>query len=362
MTTNIFSVLNEGKQALLTHQLAIEVTGNNIANVQTPGYTRQTVNLESNTPRFIGLGQVGTGVRVESIARNFDRFIFNQLLGEGSPMGSFSTRNNSFQRLELLFNETTGPSVGSEISQFFTAFQDLAANPSGLPERTTLVAQASSLAATFNTTGQAVFQEQQNLDQVVQDTVAEINSLLTGITALNLTIHQNETTASPANDLRDQRDILVKELSGLIDITLVDEQNNQVRLTLSDGTPLVLGNRSFSLSTRPNRDNQGFQDVLISDGAGGVKDITKIVAGGELRGLLDMRDREIPAIKDKFDRLAAGLIREVNQLHQAGFGLDGGTGINFFSPLAPTVRPSVQNTGTAVVTMTNASATTSSID
>jgi len=362
MTTNIFSVLNEGKLGLLSHQLAIEVTGNNIANVQTPGYTRQAVNLENNTPRQIGLGQLGTGVRVRSINRVFDKFLFSQILSENNPMGNFSVRKEAFERLEILFNETTGRSVNTEMGNFFSAFQDLSANPSGLPERTTVVATARSLVDTFNTIGKSIFQERLNLDVMVGDTVSQINSLINGITKLNRTIFQNEPLDTPANDLRDQRDRLVKDLSELLDITLVDEQNNQVRLTLSDGTPVVLGLTGFPFSTALNGNNQGFRDILISDGSGGTKNITSAITGGKLRGLLDMRDVEVPAVKDKFDRLAAGFVREVNRLHRAGIGLDGVSGRDFFAPLQPTVTPNVLNTGTAVVTMTNASPTTSSVD
>ena len=364
MGTNIFSVLNEGKLGLLSQQLAIEVTGNNIANVQTPGYTRQTVNLENNTPRQIGLGQLGTGVRVKSITRNFDRFLFSQTLSETTPMGSFQIRKEGFDRLELLFNETTGRSISTEMSNFFTSFEDLAANPSGLPERTTIQGNARSLASAFNTIGNALFQERQNLDLMVQDTVSEINSLLSGIAKLNRTIFQNENigTTSTANDLRDERDRMVKSLAEYLDVTLVDEQNNQVRLTLADGTPLVLGLKDFPLGTELNGDNNGFKDILISDGQNGTINITNQINGGKLRGLLDLRDVEVPGIQDHFDRLAASLVREVNRVHREGFGLDGGSGRDFFKPLQATVRPSVLNTGSAVVSVANASPTTASID
>lgn len=364
MTTSIFSIMTEGKRGLLAQQLAIEVTGNNIANVQTPGFTRQTVNLENSTPRQIGLGQLGTGVSVKSITRNFDRFVFAQTLTESTPMGNFKIRKEGFDRLELLFNETTGRSINTEMNNLFSSFEDLAANPTGLPERTTIQGNARSLSLAFNTIGNTIFQERQNLDLMVQDTVSEINSLLSGIAQLNRTIFQNENvgTTSTANDLRDERDRMLKDLSQFIDATLVDEQNNQVRLTLADGTPLVLGLTDFPLSTQLNGDNSGFKDILVSDGQNGTINITNQINGGKLRGLLDLRDREVPAIKDQFDRLAAGLVREFNRVHREGFGLDGGSGRDFFTTLQPTVRSSVMNTGSAVVSMTNASPTTASID
>lgn len=301
-------------------------------------------------------------MRVGSIGRNFDQFLFRQILSEGNPTGNFSVRKETFERMELLFNETVGRSVSSELDQFFNAFQDLSSNPSGLPERTSIVAQSQSLVASFNAIGEAIFREQQNLDVVVEDTVAQINSKLRESlnsikpsTPMSLEFHRQMTCVTSGM-------CWLKSYPELIDVTLVDENNGQVRLTLSDGKPLVLGLNDFPLSTQLNGDNLGFKDILISDGSGGTQNITTAVTGGELRGLLDMRDREIPQIKQRFDLLAAGLVREVNLQHRQGIGLDGSTGVDFFTNLAPTVRPRTTNTGSAVVTVTNASPTTSSVD
>jgi len=362
MSSNIFSILNTAKLGLLTQQLAIEVTGNNIANVETEGYSRQDVILVSNTPRSISQGQLGTGVRVSSIERVFDQFLFQQILSEGDPTGNFKVRKDVFEQLEILFNENQGRSLNSELSGLFSAFQDLATNPSGLPERAEVLSRAQSLAAVFNNLGDGLFSIQRNIDAIVSDEVAKINTLVNEIAKLNQAIFANSPGQFSANDLKDQRDRLIKELSEKIDITFVNESDGQVSLTLRNGTPLVLKNVTFNLSTGLNGNNKSFLDVFISNGAGGTINVTSAIQGGKLKGYLDMRDLEVPAIKEKLDRLAAGFVQEFNRVHQQGFGVDGSTGVNFFTPLSPTVFTNTLNTGSAQVSVLNASPTTVLVD
>ena len=362
MSSNIFSILNTAKLGLLTQQLALEVTGNNIANVETEGYSRQDVILESNTPRSISQGQLGTGVRVSGIERVFDQFLFQQILSEGDLTGNFNVREDVYEQLEVLFNENQGRSLNSELSELFAAFQDLSSNPTGLPERAEVVGRAQSLAAVFNNLGDGLFKIQRNIDAIVSDEVSKINSLTSEIAKLNQAIFANSPGQFSANDLKDQRDKLIKELSEKIDITLVKESDGQLSLTLGNGTPLVLKDLSFQLSTGLNGNNKSFLDTFISNNAGGTSNVTSAIQGGELKGYLDMRDLEVPAVKQKLDRLAAGFVQEFNRVHQQGFGVDGSTGVNFFTPLAPTVFTNTLNTGSAQVSVVNASPTTVSVD
>ena len=366
MTTNIFSALSSAKLGLLAQQLAIEVTGQNIANVETEGYSRQDVTFEANTPRhaikYGSMHQIGTGVRVAGIERAHDQFLFEQIMDEGDLSGSTEVKKDIFEQLEVLFNEGSGRSLNDALSSFFASVHDLATNARGLSERADLVSKAEHLASTFNQTGKQLFTIQRNIDATIETEVAQINSLTTQIGKLNESIHANEPASQyKANDLRDNRDRLVKELSKKIDIQLIEESDNQISLTLKDGTALVLKDRVFKLSTSLNGDNDSFKDVNIEYGSG-LKNITSTITGGELRGYLDMRDTEVESILDKMNILSASFIQEFNGIHKAGFGLDGSSGLDFFSPLDVTVDHDVDNTGTAVVSMTNASPTTVSVD
>ncbi len=362
MSTNIFSILNTAKVGLLAQQLAIEVTGQNIANVQTEGYSRQEVRFEPNTPRSIGVGQLGTGVRIESIKRSHNEFIFRQILGEGDRTGNFQVRKEVFDKLEILFNESTGRSLNATFSQFYSSLQDLATNPSGLAERSNLLAQGEALVSEFNNIGEQLFQMQRDIDLVLADEITEINTLVTQIQKLNDAIHANEPGKSTANDLRDSRDRLVKQLSEKLDITVVNQSDTQITITLQNGTPLLLGSTVFELSTGINGDNNSFLDIFINDGSGARINITSSIQNGKVRGNLDMRDTEIDQLKDKMNLLAAGFVTEFNRIHHQGFGLDGSTGVNFFAELTPTVLTNTQNTGGAIVTAANGDPTRISTD
>ena len=366
MTTNIFSTLSSAKLGLLAQQLAIEVTGQNVANVETEGYSRQDVSFEANTPRghikYGGLHQLGTGVRIASIERAHDQFLFTQIMDEGDLTGSTEVKKEIFEQLEVLFNEGSGRSLNDALSLFFSSIHDLATNARGLPERVDLISKAEHLASTFNQTGSQLFTIQRNIDATIETEVAEINTLTTQIGKLNESIHANEPTSQyKANDLRDNRDRLVKELSKKIDIQLVQESDNQISLTLKDGTALVLKDQVFDLSTSINANNESFNDVYIDIGST-TKNITSTIKGGELRGYLDMRDTKVESVLDKMNILSGSFIQEFNSIHREGFGIDGSSGLDFFTPLDVTVDHDADNTGTAVVSMTNASPTTVSVD
>ncbi|MBT5375300.1 MAG: flagellar hook-associated protein FlgK [Nitrospinaceae bacterium] len=362
MTSNTFSILNTAKLGLLSQQLAIEVTGQNISNVQTEGYSRQEVNFEATNPRSFSLGQIGTGVRVAGIERSHDEFLYSQILGEGDTLGRFKVKKDVFDQLEILLSESGGQSLNQTLSQFFNGVQDVSSNPTGFPERSNLVAEGQNLASVFNNLGESFFQIQQNLDATISVEVNRINSLTQEIAALNKSIHANEPTTFSANDLRDKRDQKVKDLSEIIDLNFVDESDGQISITLGDGTPLVLHSTAFELATSPNGNNKSFVDVLVLDGAGNSTNITSSITGGSIKGYLEMRDTEVENLSDKIDRLAAGFIQEFNKVHQQGFAIDGSTGNNFFNPSPATVLTNVNNTGSATLTATNGDPSNISVD
>jgi flagellar hook-associated protein 1 FlgK len=362
MTANIFSVLNTAKLGLQTNQTAIEVVGHNIANVQTEGFSRQEVTLEANRPRRVGLAFLGTGVRATSVTRNFDQFLFNQILSESSTLGNFDIRNTFFQRLETIVNESSGVSLNNAMSEFFLAFDDLASNPTNLGARTAVLSTAGTLASVFNQLGSSLHQQRVNLDGAISAEVTDINGMLDEIAELNRSIIQLENGNTPANDLLDQRDLLVKQLSEKLDVQLIDTNDSKTMLTLSGGSPLVVGTTVFHLSTAANLDNRGFKDILVDDGMGGTNNVTTEIQGGEMRGYLDMRDVETLGLIDQLDRLAAGLMEQVNGVHQQGLGLDGSSGNLFFETLTPTVTIGSQNLGTPTVTAVNASPSTVTVD
>ena len=362
MSSNIFNILNTAQVGLRSQLLAMEVTGHNIANVQTEGYSRQQINFEAADSRFTEMGQIGTGVRVGAIERAHDEFLYLQILGEGDRLGKSRVKHEVYDQLEILMSEKSGQSLNQSLNQFFSGLQDVASNPTSPPERSTLLAEAQNLVSTFNNIGESLFQVQQNLDAAVAVDLGKINSLTKDIASLNQAIHANEPTTFNANDYRDERDLKVKKLTELVDMDFIDELDGQISLTRNDGTPLVLRSTAFTLDTAINGNNKSFYDVIVRDPAGNETNITSTVNGGTLKGYLEMRDTIVEEILDKLDRLAAGFVKEFNEIHQQGFGLDGSTGNNFFSTLKTTVDANANNTGLATLTATNGDPSNISVD
>jgi len=362
MSSNIFNILNTAQVGLRSQLLAMEVTGHNIANVQTEGYSRQEINFEAMDSRFTEMGQIGTGVRVGGIERAHDEFLYLQILGEGDRLGKFRVKQQVYDQIEILLSDKSGQSINESLNKFFSGLQDVSSNPTSPPERSTLLAEGQNLVSTFNNMGESLFQVQQNLDAAVAVDLGKINSLTKEIAALNKAIHANEPTTFNANDYRDSRDLKVKQLSEIIDLDFIDELDGQISLTRDDGTPLVLTSTAFTLDTAINGNNKSFFDVIVRDHAGNETNITSTIKGGTLKGYLDMRDKVIVEVLDKLDRLASGFVREFNNVHQQGFGLDGSTGNNFFNILKPQVLANANNSGSTALTATNGDPSNTSID
>ena len=215
----------------------------------------------------------------------------------------------------------------------------------------------------FKRIGNGLFDERINLDQTIITEVGEINTLLTNIAKLNKNIHENETVDGfNANDLRDRREKFVNQLAEKIDVNVTQEADGQFDITLGNGQPLVLKQQALSLGTVINGNNNGFRDINIINFNGSSTDITSIIQGGKLKGLVDMRDTELNLSLDKLDRLAAGFIQEINRVHKDGIGNDGSSGLDFFTSLTPTSLANTSNAGTAAITIVNASPTTVSVD
>ena len=316
---DIYGILNVATRSLLTQQKAIDVTGQNIANVNTPGYSRQRVVMEPSTPINFEPGQMGTGVKAAEIQRIYDSFIGGQISGENSKLGQWEATESGLSRIELIFNESSGAGLEEAMSQFWAAWQDLASNPSGYPERTALLTRSQTLARTFNTMSANLEQIQRDYDQTIVGTVDEINGISRQIVDLNEKISQVEIAGQNSNDYRDQRDQLLKELSKLIDINTYENDQGQVTVMTASGNPLVQSPYAYELSTITN--TEGFQDVVWMNRSGATIDITDSIESGELKGWLDVRDGFAQDYMDRLDELASTMIAEVNAIHQTGFGM-----------------------------------------
>jgi flagellar hook-associated protein 1 len=327
--SNILGLLDIGRGALLAHQKAISITGHNIANVNTPGYSRQRVNLATSLGLTSASGQMGSGVRVSDIQRIYDQFLGSQINTESYNLGKWEAQKSSLERVEIIFDETTGFGLNQAMGDFWNAWQDLANNPEGHTERQVLVAKSEIMAEAFNKISSDLNQQQNDIDSSIEGAVIEINTIAGQISDLNIKISDIEKSGQSANDLRDERDLLLKELSSMIDISSFERDDGQVTVLVGNGRPLVQPPYSLSLSTVTNA--SGHEDVVWVDRDGNSVDITNDISGGKLKGWLEVRDVKIEDYKTRLDDLASSIITEVNNLHTAGFDLNGAAGGAFFT-------------------------------
>lgn len=328
----LFSSLNISLQSMQADQEALSTTSNNIANVNTPGYTRQTVSLEEAPPVEYGGLLLGNGVSVAQISSQRDSLLQTRLDQETQQQAKYGSYLNTMQQVQTLFNETTGNGLQGSLTAFFNSLQQLSTSPSDMSLRQGVLTAAQTLAQAFNSSANNLTQLQQNADQTVTQSVDQINTLTSQIANLNVQISTATASGQNAGTFVDQRDQLIKQLSGLVDVSTTDAGNDSVTLTTSNGAALVVGNQSFQLTTQTNPAT-GVQDVF-SQGA----DITSGLTGGALAGAIQARDQTIPSILSSLDSLASGLANSLNSISDAGTDLNGNPGGTLFS---------VPSTGTA---------------
>ncbi len=323
---NLGSALNISVQAMLADEAALDTTSNNIANANTPGYSRQTANFAETPPVEYGGQLYGTGVEISQITSQ-QSGVLNILLNQDTQQQSqYNSYLTTMQQVQTLFNETSGTGLQSSITAFFNSLQQLSTDPSNMSYRQDVLTSAQDMAQSFNSTSANLTTLQQNADTSVTQSVNQINSLTPQIAKLNSEISSAESTGQNAGAYLDQRNQLINQLSGLIDVSEIDAGNGNITLTTASGAPLVVGNKSFQLTTQANP-TTGFQDIYSLG-----NDITSSVSGGALGGTLQVRDTTIPSILSSLDSLASNLESSFNSVNQAGFDLNGNPGGNFFTP------------------------------
>lgn len=315
-------------QAMLTDQAALAVTSNNIANVNTAGYTREVANLEETPPAQFGNLDFGGGVQLSNIQSVRDNILQLRLNQETQSQGKLNTFTNGMNQIQTVFNEASGAGLQSLLSNFFNSFQSVASDPTNSGDRQAVIGAAQSLASGFQQTATTLVQQQQNADQSVVQTVQQINQLTAQIANLNGEIATTAGANLNTNSFEDQRDQLITQLSGLIDVQTVTANGNTVTLTTDNGTELVVGNQSFNLQTEVNP-TTSFQGVYAQG-----TDITSNIQGGTLAGDIQLRDQEIPSLQNSLDTLAYNIENSVNSQSAAGFDLNGNAGGNIFQPPA----------------------------
>ncbi len=330
----LFSSLELAKKSLMTHQFVFHVIGHNIANVNTPEYSRQRVELGVVRPFRLGERTVGVGVDVLGVHGVRDKYLEYQIQKEVQGRGEASYMSGSYKIIESIFQEQTDTGISKIMGNFFNSWNDLTVNPTGLPERSTVLNNGKVLADKIKEAYRRLKEQQAVENGDVSSMVKDINETGKEIAKLNMEIASGEAGGEEMNDLRDRRNKLLQDLGEKVGINVYENEMHQVTVEIAS-RPFIVGNNLNELSVQRNASNSNYYDIYINE-SGHVVNITNQIDGGAMKGLITMRDSRIPEYLTKLDNLAYGLITNVNNLHSGGFDLNGNTGVNFFTPFVPT--------------------------
>lgn len=320
-------------RGLQAQQTALDTTGHNISNANTAGYTRQVANLQATSPQTIlSLGRslsLGTGVNVNTITRARDAFVDNQYRWESSKQGYWENRQTVLQNVEGIYNETSDNSLSSDLTNFWNSWSDLANDPENMGSRSVVRERAIALTASFQNLSQQISTQQSNVDSNVKVQITQINTYADEIESLNEQIKRAEVARDNPNDLRDQRDQLVDELSKIVSVKVVETKDPSFTDRDVNLYKVIIGNNASSVNTLvddttvrhlvdpPTTDSNGFAQVQWTD----QPSTSTVDLGsemGQLASNLDLRDTYLSEQLNQLNTLAQGVADTVNQIHQTG--------------------------------------------
>ena len=324
-----FFGLDIGASALRAAQQLLDTAAHNVANANTPGYSRQAVTLTESPPYSLPAfnrsgvpGQVGSGVTVAAITRVRDSFLDLQVQVQAGLKAEWDTKQQQLAKIEAVFPEPSDSGLGGTISKYWNAWQDLASDPTSAAARAALTEQAASLAEELNRDSSQLSMTAAGIDSLVSDQVASVNSLATQVASLNGQIMRVMGTGGHANDLMDQREQLLEKLTAIVPATVYTRQDGSVTV-LVGGTDLVTNMDTRKLITQ--QDAQGRIMPAWSDG----KPIA--LQSGQLQALLSVRDGDLADYRSQLDSLAQGIADATNAVQLRGFGATGAAGQALFT-------------------------------
>ena len=327
--TSTFSIAKRGLQIA---QTALDVVTHNISNVNTEGYSRQTLNLVTMYPENSRFGSLGTGVDATSITRMYDKYVNRNLVEKSSLLSKYEAQKTAMDSVESVFNESSGNGVNEALSEFWNAWQDVANNPEGTSERLNLLEKAETLASTINYMAADLDTIRTDINYRVAEEITEANALIQEIASLNEQIIALEggSDTHQANDLRDRRQQTILDLSEIMDIHYYeDTTNGAVSVMTPKGTPLVMDVVYWQLDAKTDTGSgdinvvwrQGSSDKASTTESRGEVDITENIETGSIGGWLEARE-QLLEFYEQFDEFTESLVQEINRQHSQGAGLN----------------------------------------
>lgn len=333
-SVNIFST---GKSGLFANRSALATTGHNIANVNTEGYSRQRVEQVAADPAHIGNTVYGTGVRVKQVHRINDEFLTRQISKESKLVGQYEEKEMALGQAEAVFNEIGNAGLNRLVAKFFNEFRKLGNEPESEALRATVREAADQLLGDFHRISRSIRDIQKNIDVRIESSVREANELIDRLAHLNGEIKRLEAQGGSPADLQDARDLALKKLSKIADITTATNEKGEFTVGLVGVGPLLSGQLTNKLRVQTGKADpeSGRPEGGLSVYLDGITapNITSRLKNGRLGGLVESRDELLGSAMRRIDELAYGFTSKINELHWQGYNLNNDTGMNFFAQL-----------------------------
>ncbi len=356
-------LLNNAVSGLTAFQRALSTTSHNIANVNTPGYSRQAAEFVTNPPSFFAGSYFGNGVSIASVTRAYDQFLTTEV----RDSTSFFKGSQKFSELAGYIDDVLADPKGGispMLHDFFESVQDVADDPASSTARYALINTAATLSARFQGFDQRFEELGHNTSADIRATIEEINSLVGQIRDINVALSDFAPSAASTQqsaDLLDKRDALLNELAEKVDIQVIDEGENNLSIFIGNGQTMLSGSNAFSLAAQPDVGDPS-RDVISYNGLINVFDISSNLSGGELGGLLDFRNNVLQPTRNALGRTAIGLAETFNAQMRDGMDLNGNLGQDFFSYDAPQSIAFSGNSGTPTVATVVSDVTALTVD
>ncbi len=338
-------ILSTALDGLNAQSVGLSTTGDNISNVNTPGYARRQVELETR-------GQGLSGVNVAGLQRVSDAVVERRQYQAIGLSSAASERDSQLGNVEGLFDDSSGSGLADTLSAFYASFSSLASNPTDPTARATVLNAASTLASRLNDTANSIATARSDMFSKAKATVAEINAKSQKLAGLNQQIVALKAQGQDTANLEDQRSKVLLDMSPLVDVTTIPQDNGAI-LVQASGTTLVDGVTARTLDL--SLDTNGNMKLTAAVGGGAGTDITRYLTGGSLAGLKEARDTDLVQIANNLDDFAYGVATSVNAVHAAGYGLDGVNGRDLFS-VGPTATGAARSIAVSAAVANNPNA------
>ena len=345
------NVLSTGLSALRATQRALDTTSHNIANVSTDGYTRQRVEFQTRQAEFSTGGWIGTGVEVSTVRRVYDQFLAQQTRSSGTNLARLDAYATQAERIDNLLGDSAN-GLSATLQSFNDAINEVSSTPSSIPARQALIAEGQALSERLRSYDTRFRNMSSELNGRLAVEAQEITTLARGVARLNDDISvAYQRGGQPPNDLLDERDRLITQLSEKVGITTVAQDDSSINVFIGNGQPLVLGNKPTQVNATVDPLDPERTVLSVQAGSSTV-DLSRVISGGTVGGLLDWRSQMLDPARNELGRIGLAIAGQVNAQHREGMDLSGALGGDFFNIGAATATAATANTGTAAVTVT----------